>query len=107
MSRYIPKAVRKAVRKRDKNKCVYCGYRYWNRIMSKLREISGEQYQKLEYGHVIPYSKGGNNCQENIQMECFKCNRRKSDSVKQLSLLKRIIRDEAKGCRGRCNHSIS
>lgn len=97
MSRYIKASVKKAVRKRDKNKCVYCGYRHFHFFKWNLNK-------PLEWGHVIPYSKRGNNCAENIQQECFDCNRRKSATENKLGWFARWTRKEAKGCRGRCKH---
>lgn len=96
MSRYISITVKEYVKHRDKNKCVYCG----------KRKRKWQFWRKpLEYGHVLPYSKGGQNCSENIQIECFKCNRKKGAEFVQLSWFKRWIRKEAKGCANKtCKH---
>jgi len=93
--RYITKYVRTKVRKRDKNKCVYC-----NRRDRSLR-LDGLKVKKvkLEYGHIIPHSKGGARCVDNIQMECKKCNRKKGAKMKARPLLTRILGRGAKGCR--------
>lgn len=94
-SRYIPQHVKNAVRRRDKDRCVYCGQK---------EKLFGIWFiRELEYGHVIPHSKGGDNCLDNIQLECFKCNRGKSDGIKKLSWWKRWTRKEAKGCKKDCN----
>ncbi len=95
-NRYIKSDVRKQARKRDKNKCVYCGHRRLWKIFFWRKN--------LEYGHVIPFSQGGNNCIQNIQMECFNCNRTKRATRKNLSWFKRWTRKEAQGCRGKCRH---
>ena len=60
----IPQEVKMLVWKRDEGKCVECGSK-----------------RKLEFDHVIPYSKGGSNTARNIQLLCEKCNRSKSDSL--------------------------
>lgn len=62
--RYIPKEVKIAVWRRDLGKCVECGSK-----------------EKIEYDHIIPFSKGGSNTERNIQLLCEKCNRRKLDNI--------------------------
>jgi hypothetical protein len=62
--RYISKEVKVAVWRRDLGKCVECGSK-----------------EKIEYDHIIPFSKGGSNTERNIQLLCEKCNRRKLDNV--------------------------
>jgi|SRR5579875_459123 hypothetical protein len=61
----IPEHVKAAVFQRDKGTCVQCGY-------------SGEY---IEYDHIIPRSKGGQNTVENIQLLCRKCNLKKGDRI--------------------------
>lgn len=56
--------VRREVWRRDQGQCVKCG-----------------SQENLEYDHVIPFSKGGNNTARNIQLLCEQCNRSKSDSI--------------------------
>lgn len=63
-SRRIPDAVRREVFIRDGGKCVQCGSDY-----------------PLHYDHILPYSKGGGNTVENIQILCGPCNIRKSDNI--------------------------
>lgn len=92
--RKIPQAVKNHVRKRDKGRCVYC------RQKEKLLGIW--HLRPMEYGHVIPHSKRGDTCINNIQLECFNCNRSKSAKIVKLSWWKRWTRKEAQGCKRRC-----
>jgi 5-methylcytosine-specific restriction endonuclease McrA len=57
--------VKAAVFHRDKGTCRQCGY-------------TGEY---IEYDHIIPRSKGGQNTVDNIQLLCRKCNLRKGDRL--------------------------
>jgi len=63
-SRRISQKVKNEVWKRDEGKCVQCG-----------------SNEKLEFDHIIPFSKGGANTYRNIQLLCESCNRGKSDSI--------------------------
>jgi 5-methylcytosine-specific restriction endonuclease McrA len=56
-SRHIPDEIKVEVWQRDAGKCVRCG---------------AEDY--LEYDHIIPFSKGGANTVNNVQLLCRKCN---------------------------------
>ncbi len=60
----ISDQVRMFVWQRDQGKCVVCGSR-----------------EKLEFDHVIPFSKGGSNTDRNIQLLCETCNRSKGASI--------------------------
>jgi hypothetical protein len=60
----IPTAVRRAVWARDNGRCARCGSR-----------------ERLEYDHIIPISRGGNNAERNIELLCESCNRAKSDAI--------------------------
>lgn len=63
-TRVIPKAVKSAVWARDGGQCVDCGTR-----------------RDLSFGHIIPWSKGGANTIENLQIECMPCNQGKGNRI--------------------------
>lgn len=63
-SRYIPFNVRIKVWLRDGGKCTRC-----------------RAENDLEFDHIIPISKGGSNTENNIELLCKSCNRRKSDKI--------------------------
>lgn len=60
-TRHIPQAVKVAVSARDGGRCVEC--------------YSSED---LHFDHKVPWSRGGTNTLNNIQLLCGNCNRRKS-----------------------------
>jgi hypothetical protein len=62
-SRSIPQDVKIAVAVRDQGRCQHCG----------------TSAGPMQYDHVIPYSMGGDNSVENIQLLCHRCNRAKSN----------------------------
>ena len=59
-SRAIPQDVRIAVSARDQGKCVQCG-----------------STENIQFDHKVPWSRGGANTVNNIQLLCGRCNRRK------------------------------
>ena len=59
-SRNIPQNVKIAVSARDQGKCVQCG-----------------STDDLHFDHKVPWSRGGTNTVNNIQLLCGPCNRRK------------------------------
>ena len=63
-SRHIPQKIKDIVWNRDGGKCVECG-----------------SNQKIEFDHIIPFSKGGANTARNLQLLCESCNRSKSDKI--------------------------
>ena len=54
---------------RDHWKCLYCGQRF--------------DVGELTYDHVLPRSRGGRTCWENIVTSCKECNARKADRTPQ------------------------
>ena len=60
--RSLTKSVREAVYKRDKGRCVECGSK-----------------ENIHYDHIIPFSKGGSNSKENLQILCAKHNLEKGN----------------------------
>ncbi|MBL4577671.1 MAG: HNH endonuclease [Flavobacteriales bacterium] len=62
--RTISQTVKDLVWNRDGRKCVSCG-----------------SNEKLEFDHIIPFSKGGSNTYRNVQLLCEHCNRSKSDKI--------------------------
>ncbi|HVB25788.1 MAG TPA: HNH endonuclease [Ktedonobacteraceae bacterium] len=64
-TRGIPDHVRTAVFQRDGGRCVQCGY----------------EGPYIEYDHILPRSKGGQNTVENVQLLCGQCNRKKGNRI--------------------------
>lgn len=64
IERRIPDSVKREVWNRDGGRCSRCGSR-----------------EKLEFDHIIPYSKGGGNTARNIELLCMDCNRKKSNAI--------------------------
>jgi HNH endonuclease len=62
-SRSIPQDVKIAVAVRDQGRCQHCG----------------TSAGPMQYDHVIPYSVGGDNSVNNIQLLCRRCNAAKSN----------------------------
>jgi len=63
-ARTIRGSVRKDVMKRDDYTCQYCG-----------------SQDELVLDHIYPFSRGGSNEADNLQVLCRDCNARKSDSI--------------------------
>jgi 5-methylcytosine-specific restriction endonuclease McrA len=63
-NRTIPQDVKLYVWQRDRGRCVECGSK-----------------EKLEYDHIIPFSKGGSNTARNVQLLCEHCNRKKHAKI--------------------------
>jgi hypothetical protein len=60
----IPQEIVDRVWNRDGGKCVKCG-----------------SQEKIEFDHIIPFSKGGSNAYRNLQILCEQCNRGKSNNI--------------------------
>lgn len=89
--RFIPKIVRDGVWDRDKGRCVYC--------RKKAKKIGlFRPARTLQFGHQIAFSRGGDNCMENIQLECRKCNLEKGTSKKSAGIFNSR---GVKGCKKR------
>jgi 5-methylcytosine-specific restriction endonuclease McrA len=52
---------------RDKNRCQYCGKTF--------------QQKELNLDHIVPISRGGTSCWENVVCACIRCNTRKGDRL--------------------------
>lgn len=69
----IPTWVKRAVKYRDRGKCVCCG-----------RDLSGildcEDQNSIHYDHIVSLKDGGINDVSNIQLMCRSCNLRKSSN---------------------------
>lgn len=62
-SRYIAEDVKKTVMLRDGFQCKRCGRK-----------------DDLNFDHIVPHSRGGDSSEENIQLLCGRCNRRKANN---------------------------
>ena len=51
----------------------------WNRGGGKCAQCSSNI--RLEFDHIIPFSKGGSNTYRNIQLLCEECNRKKTNQI--------------------------
>ncbi len=58
-----PRGLKRRLMRRQRNTCVYCGHR---RIATSM-----------EIDHIIPVVRGGSNDENNLQVICRECNRRK------------------------------
>jgi 5-methylcytosine-specific restriction endonuclease McrA len=63
-SRYISRRVKAVVYARDKGRCRSCGSR-----------------ENICFDHVVPFSRGGENTVENLQLLCSPCNLRKGATM--------------------------
>jgi len=65
----ISNSVRRSVRERDNNTCVYC--------LRSGTDTQGPDGKAWHYDHMIPASQGGSGSIENVVLSCAKCNQRK------------------------------
>jgi hypothetical protein len=68
-SRYIPAALRRAVRKRDAGRCAFVG-REGHRC---------EERSRLEFHHVTPFAEGGQTTFANLELRCRAHNAHEAD----------------------------
>jgi len=61
----IPKDLKLAVFRRDEGKCIECASDF-----------------DIQYDHVIPFSMGGANTLENLQLLCARCNQQKGGRLR-------------------------
>ena len=57
----------------------YRSGRFCPGVETKRHKVDIEAGQRIEFDHVLPYSKGGSSTDGNIQVLCMDCNRRKRD----------------------------
>ena len=88
--KYIPVDERNKVIDRDGTNCFYCGKGGVSVPGCKHRVIEKEpeeylgtsiQYLVMHYDHIIPESKGGITCADNLVLACRKCNLTKGDKI--------------------------
>ena len=63
--------LRQTIKERDNYTCKKCGNSIYN-----------EPNLLLEIDHIVPVSKGGKTQENNLQVLCWKCNREKSNKIK-------------------------
>ena len=88
-SRYIPKAVERAVRERDRGICQQCGRRA----------------EHMELDHITPHSKGAPATVENIQLLCRTCNLAKRNKTATCPKCNGWVSHDAKFCH-HCRETI-
>jgi 5-methylcytosine-specific restriction endonuclease McrA len=75
----IPEAVKKEVRERDEGRCQWCG-------------TEDTLENPIQYDHTYPWSLGGKNTVENLELLCRKHNLEKGDWVYMRRYVPRNIR---------------
>jgi 5-methylcytosine-specific restriction endonuclease McrA len=78
-SRYISEEIRQLVLARDGNKCRECA-----------------SLENLEIDHIVPISGGGTGTQDNLQVLCRSCNRKKRGATDARQMLDRCSTDKPK-----------
>jgi 5-methylcytosine-specific restriction endonuclease McrA len=69
-TRTIPRSVMLKVVRRDGQVCAVC-----------RKNVLDDE---IEFDHIIPFSRGGSSSQENLRVLCRDCNRKKSDTLREL-----------------------
>ena len=62
--------LREKIKNRDNYACKICGL-----------SVEKEPNLLLEIDHIIPLSKGGITTEDNLQTQCWKCNRSKGNKI--------------------------
>ena len=62
---FVPHLTNRALFRRDANICMYCGEHFVHDLLTR--------------DHVIPLSRGGRDCWENVVTACFRCNNLKGN----------------------------
>lgn len=75
MSAYIPVDLRNQIQQRDRGRCCYC----------LTQEINSGI--ALSFDHILPQSRGGTTCFENLCLACRSCNEYKSDQTEAIDPL--------------------
>ena len=70
----IPQWVKRAVKYRDRGKCIHCG-------VNLSGEFDCEDEAFVHFDHIIPLHEGGLNDISNIQLLCQRCNLKKAASA--------------------------
>lgn len=68
--RQIPRVIRQQVYRRDRGRCRACG-------ITDAQSWAATR-ERLQYDHIVPFSKNGADTVGNIQLLCGPCNRAKS-----------------------------
>ena len=53
--------------------------RVWTKYGGRCAECGSDQY--LEFDHIVPFSRGGSNTDQNVQLLCRRCNLKKLDAI--------------------------
>ena len=53
--------------------------RIWQKYGGRCAECDSDQY--LEFDHIVPFSRGGSNSDQNVQLLCRRCNLKKLDAI--------------------------
>lgn len=53
--------------------------RVWSKYGGRCAECGSDQY--LEFDHIVPFSRGGSNTDQNVQLLCRRCNLKKLDAI--------------------------
>lgn len=62
---FVPHLTNRALFRRDGHLCLYCGEQFKHALLTR--------------DHIIPMSRGGSDCWENVVTACFRCNNQKGN----------------------------